>query len=243
MNLDERMKRYEATTNICLTRRMPVVMRFDMKAGHTFTRGLAKPFDNVYVQAMQQTMEALCKDIQGCVFGYTQSDEISLVLIDYQTLETDAWFDYRLEKICSIGASKATRYFNKFFYQITCDMVPSNFEIYKKKFWEAEFDCRAFNVPKEDVCNCILWRQQDAEKNSVQSLAQSLFSQSELNGVNNKALQDKMFTEKDVNWNDMQTYLKRGSACKKNDEGKWYIDYDMPILSRNREYLESTIML
>ena len=243
MNLDERMKRYEATTNICLTRRMPVVMRFDMKAGHTFTRGLTKPFDNVYVQAMQQTMEALCKDIQGCVFGYTQSDEISLVLIDYQTLETDAWFDYRLEKICSIGASKATRYFNKFFYQITCDMVPSNFEIYKKKFWEAEFDCRAFNVPKEDVCNCILWRQQDAEKNSVQSLAQSLFSQSELNGVNNKALQDKMFTEKDVNWNDMQTYLKRGSACKKNDEGKWYIDYDMPILSRNREYLESTIML
>ena len=39
--------------------------------------------------AMIRTMEELCRNIQGCVFGYTQSDEITLILLDYQTLETE----------------------------------------------------------------------------------------------------------------------------------------------------------
>lgn len=245
MNLDARMKRYEAVTNTVLYRRCPVVCRLDGHHFHTFTRGLEKPFDEVFVKSMQQTMEALCKNIQGCVFGYTQSDEITLVLIDYQTLDTDAWFDYRVEKMCSVAASMATRYFNKFFFENAESMknASENYDIYKRKFWEAEFDCRVFNVPKEDVCNCVLWRQKDAEKNSVQSLAQTLFSQSELNGVSNKALQDKMFTEKSVNWNDLPTYLKRGSACKKDDDGKWCIDLDMPILTKDRDYLEKVVMI
>ena len=243
MDLDARMKRYEAVTNIALIRRMPVILRFDMCHGHTFTKGLNKPFDPIYMKTMQDTMLALCKDIQGCVFGYTQSDEITLVLIDYQTLETDPWFDNRLEKLCSVGASKATRYFNKFFIVNTKNQNLDNSDIYTRKFFEAEFDCRAFNVPKEDVCNCVLWRQQDAEKNSISALAQTLFSQKELNGISRKGLQDKMFTEKNVNWNDLSTDKKRGSACKKDVNGKWYVDKEMPVLSKEREYVEHVIMI
>ena len=271
--LDKRMKRYEASSDICLTRRTPVILRFDMCAGHTFTKGFEKPFDIMFMSAMQKTMLSLCESIQGCVFGYTQSDEITLVLCDYKTLETDAWFDYRLEKLCSVGASKASRFFNKHFMELVekrisiestdafNDMMkkisktflpedawgkPSGIpklpygmaDLYKRRFFEADFDCRAFNIPKEEVCNCIIWRQNDAEKNSVQSLAQSMYSQRELNGIKTNQLQNKMFTEKGVNWNELDTMCKRGTACKKNSEGAWEVDYEMPIVKKNRAYVE-----
>ena len=248
-NLGDRMKTFEAVPNIRLMRRCPVVVRWDMCHGHTFTKGFDRPFDKIYMQTMQMTMEALCKDIQGCVFGYTQSDEITLILVDYQTFETSAWFDNRLEKICSVGASKASRYFNKFFIDnvglAMTDPVNKDvdFSKYIKRFFTADFDCRAFNVPKEDVCNCVIWRQKDAERNSVQMLAQSMYSHKELMGISCKQLQNKMFTEKDVNWNDLPTPCKRGTACKKNEEGKWYIDYDMPILTENRAYIEDLIFV
>lgn len=244
---DERMKRYEAVTDISLTRRCPVVMRLDGNHFHTFTRGFEKPFDMILIRTMQKTMKALCESIQGVVFGYVESDEITLVLCDYQTIDTAAWFDYRLEKICSVGASMASRYFNKFFIEtVNEEMAKSentcrNFDVYTRKFFCADFDCRAFNVPKEDVCNNILWRQRDAEKNSIQMLAQSLYKQKEINGISTKKLQDKMFTEKGINWNDLPIPCKRGSACIRDNTGKWYIDYEMPILSENRDYVEKQI--
>ena len=94
-------------------KRTPVIIRLDGKAFHTFTRGLIKPFDKVMVNTMIDTTYDLCRNIQGCVFGYTQSDEITLVLCDYQTLETAAWFDYQVQKMCSVAASMCTMYFNK----------------------------------------------------------------------------------------------------------------------------------
>lgn len=246
-NLGDRMKAYESVTNLKLIRRMPIVLRFDMCHGHTFTRGFQRPFDEIFMKSMQMTMEALCKEIQGVVFGYTQSDEITLVLVDYQTFETSAWFDNRLEKICSVGASMASRFFNKFFIDnvglAMADLTNKDvdFSKYTRRFFTADFDCRAFNVPKEDVCNCVLWRQKDAERNSIQMLAQSLYSHKELMGISCKQLQNKMLIEKDVNWNNLPTACKRGTACKKNEEGKWYIDYDMPILTDNRAYVEDCV--
>ena len=243
-SLDVRMKRYEAVSDVVLMRRTPVILRFDMCAGHSFTKGFEKPFDNVMMETMQRTMEALCNDIQGAVFGYTQSDEITIVLCDYKTLETSAWFDNRLEKLCSVGASKASRYFNKFFIEVTekaynnKEVTDKMYEKYKSRYFTADFDCRAFNIPKEEVCNCVIWRQNDAEKNSIQSLAQSLYSHNELKGLKCNQLQNKMFTEKGVNWSELPTYCKRGSACIKDENGKWFIDYDMPILKENRDYLE-----
>jgi tRNA(His) 5'-end guanylyltransferase len=115
-NLGDRMKSYyENRSKTFLTRRTPVIIRLDGKAFHTFTKGFNKPFDEVMCSAMQQTMKYLCENIQGCVLGYTQSDEITLVLIDYQKLTTDAWFDYNVQKVCSVAASMATLAFNRQF--------------------------------------------------------------------------------------------------------------------------------
>ena len=246
-SLDVRMKRYEVVSDVVLMRRTPVILRFDGSHFHTYTRGFEKPFDNVMMETMQRTMEALCNDIQGAVFGYTQSDEITIVLCDYKTLETSAWFDNRLEKLCSVGASKASRYFNKFFIEVTekaynnKEVTDKMYEKYKSRYFTADFDCRAFNIPKEEVCNCVIWRQNDAEKNSIQSLAQSLYSHNELKGLKCNQLQNKMFTEKGVNWSELPTYCKRGSACIKDENGKWFIDYDMPIIKENREYVENPV--
>lgn len=113
--LGERMKRYEYVTRNYLTRRVPAIIRLDGKAFHTFTRGFQKPFDEILVKTMQQTMRYLCENIQGCVLGYTQSDEITLVLIDYQKLDSDSWFGYNIQKCASVAASMATMVFNKFF--------------------------------------------------------------------------------------------------------------------------------
>lgn len=246
-SLGDRMKRFEDVTNFKLIRRMPVILRFDMVAGHTFTRGFKKPFDEIYMKTMQQTMESLCKEIQGVVFGYTQSDEITLVLVDYKTFDTSAWFDNRMNKMCSVGASMTSRFFNKFYIEnvgeTMQDKAYSDVDMskYTKRFFTADFDCRAFNIPKEDVCNCVLWRQKDAERNSVQMLGQSLYSHKELDKVSCKDMQNKMFTEKGINWSELPTPCKRGSACKKDLEGKWFMDYDMPILTENRGYIEDCI--
>lgn len=111
-SLGNRMKRYEMVSSNSLTRRTPAIIRIDGKAFHSFTKGMNRPFDPVFRNAMAETMKELCQGIQGCVFGYTQSDEISLLLTDYSTLDTDAWFGYEVQKMCSIAASTATLSFN-----------------------------------------------------------------------------------------------------------------------------------
>ena len=117
-SLGDRMKEfYENRSKLYLPRRVPVIIRLDGKAFHSFTRGFEKPFDNVFVKAMQQTMKYLCENIEGCVLGYTQSDEITLVLCDYKKLTSQAWFDNNIQKICSVSASMATMAFNLAFRQ------------------------------------------------------------------------------------------------------------------------------
>ena len=240
--LEKRMRRYEAVSDIRLIRRIPLILRLDGVHFKSFTRGLKKPFDEIFKAAMAKTMLELCKSIEGVVFGYVQSDEITLVLVDYKELDTDAWFDYRLQKLCSVSASMCSRFFNRIFRDEVEKSDLENKNTYRKKYDLADFDCRAFNIPKEDVCNCILWRQRDAERNSIQSLAQSLYSHKEIIGLNTNILQDKIFTEKGINWNDLCTYYKRGCACiKDTDTRKWRIDYNMPILSKDRNYIEKLI--
>lgn len=172
--LGDRMKEYESRNQYFLQRRTPVIIRVDGKAFHTFTRGFQKPFDEVLGNAMVRTMEYLCQNISGCIFGYVQSDEITLVLQDYRKLNTDAWFGYRTDKLCSIAASMATMAFNTFFknevdkfYYNHCSREDPLFEKHYQTYRDAQykgamFDARCFNIPKEEVCNCIYWRQLDA---------------------------------------------------------------------------------
>ena len=103
--LGTRMKKYEYVTRTHLINRCPAIIRIDGKAFHTFTRGFKKPFDEILIKSMQETMKYLCENIQGCVLGYTQSDEITLVLVDYKKLDSCAWFDYNIQKMCSISSS------------------------------------------------------------------------------------------------------------------------------------------
>jgi tRNA(His) 5'-end guanylyltransferase len=262
MTLGERMKGYEFQSKTTLLKRMPVIIRLDGKAFHTFTRGLDKPFDKEFVEIMQDTMKFLCENIQGCVFGYTQSDEITLVLIDYQNLDTCALFDNEIQKIVSVSASMATLAFNKVLDDKMIEFAifdkntlkfnitegefnvngNSKYAMWMNKRFKATFDSRAFNIPKEEVCNNLIWRQQDATRNSINSLAQSLFSHKELQGINSKDVQNKMLTERNTNWNDLPITLKRGSCAIRDENGDWIIDNEIPIFTENRDYINKRIL-
>lgn len=203
---------------------------------------------------MIKTMEYLCENIQGCVFGYTQSDEITLILQDYKTLTTDAWFDYEVQKMCSISASMATFAFNRFF-EMEMNVFKANHTIMDTSEWAypeagtlyesymlsaskgAMFDARCFNIPKEEVCNLIYWRQLDATRNSIQMVGQANFSHNELQNKSCNMIQDMLMEQCCINWNDYETRWKRGVAWVNGN-----IDWDMPILKgEDRSYVEDLI--
>lgn len=260
--LGTRMKEfYEQVPKTKLMRRTPVAIRVDGKAFHTFTRGFQKPFDMIMVRAMQATMKYMCEHIQGCVLGYTQSDEITLILIDYKNLNSDAWFGYEVQKMCSVAASMATMAFNVYFGFEVCDNFNIN-DIMKTSYSKvsdfeedgcmtlkrAMFDARCFNVPREEVTNLLYWIQLDATRNSIQSVGQYYFSHKELHGKSCNDIQDMLLTQKNINWNDYDTDLKRGSCCVKavdnNGRSKWIIDTEIPIFrNEGREYVEHLICM
>ena len=258
--LGKRMKRYEAIPQISLMRRTPVAIRIDGKAFHTFTKHLNKPWDNIFQGAMQNTMKYLCENIQNCVLGYQQSDEITLILTDYETLNTDAWFGYEVQKLCSISASMATMKFNQEFNRMAQEeiftyqtsMVPQSMEIQleMKKYHDAlracmlkgaMFDARCFNIPKEEVTNLVYWRQIDAVRNSIQSHGQAKFSHKEMMNKNTKQVKE-MLEKIGYNWETIPICCQRGVACIKTEDG-WQIDKTMPLLKgEDRAYLDDLIL-
>ena len=239
-DLGKRMKEYEKVPQLKLTRRTPVIIRIDGKAFHNFTKGFQRPFDDFLIKSMQQTMKYLCENIQGCVLGYHQSDEISLLLVDYKNINTSAWFDNKVQKICSIAASMTTIAFNHilsdniqdFGYDCCYDPDSGNFgdkvvagreegyerfiNVYLKALRKgAMFDARCFNIPKEEVANYFYWRQQNAIRNSIQMVGQANFSHKELQNKSCADIQRKLASEKEIDWTDFAKYLQRGSCCIK----------------------------
>jgi len=238
-DLEKRMKTfYEQVPKTKLMRRCPVAVRIDGKSFRTFTKNFQKPFDEVLIRTMQDTMKYLCENIQGCVLGYTQSDEITLILIDYKKLTSSAWFDYEVQKICSIAASMATMKFNQVFkkssyieaenLEVECrrnpnlknrDYLTKISSAYSKAAEKgATFDARCFNIPKEEVTNLLYWRQSCASRNSVQMVGQANFSHKELQNKTCSDIQDMLMTQKGINWNELPTHQKRGSCCIKTLE-------------------------
>ena len=236
-DLGNRMKTfYEEIPKTRLMRRCPVICRLDGRSFHTFTRGFKRPFDDVLIKTMQETAKYLCENIQGCSLAYTQSDEISLLLIDYQRFETSAWFDYEIQKMCSISASIATMVFNRLFLDNVNEWAIYDSGIQDEKnlnileqlyqlqdaYIDAEckgamFDSRVFNIPREEVTNYFYWRQLDASRNSIQMVGQANFSHKELQNKSCNDIQDMLMTQKGINWNDFPTYQKRGSCVVKED--------------------------
>lgn len=239
LTIGERMKRnYERPYSTMLTRRMPVIIRLDGKGFHTFTRGCDKPFDEKISNTMLKTAEKLVGNIQGAKIAYTQSDEISLLLTDYDTIETDAWFEYNVQKICSVSASMCTAFFNSVY----------NHDAPQGKRKMALFDPRVFNIPKEEVMNYFLWRQQDWIRNSVQMCAQSLYSQKQLNGKNIYEMKE-MSKMKGLDWDSLPLNLKYGNFITKMSHfvapddkvvGAFYISHEVVLDNKDMfdDYLE-----
>lgn len=239
-SLGDRMKGYENITRNHLISRMPVILRLDGRAFHTFTRGFDKPYDKIFAKAMERTMWYLCENIQGCVLGYTQSDEITLALVDYQGLNTSSWFDNNIQKMVSVAASMATLEFNRRFSALTLGYGGYVHE--KAENMGATFDCRAFNVPKEEVTNCLLFRQNDAIRNSIQALGQAHFSHKELHKKSTEDIITMVKEKTGILWNKLPIEQQRGVCCIKDEEGHWVIDYDIPIFKgEGREYIEKLI--
>lgn len=188
------------------------------------------------MESMWETTKYLCENIQGCKIAYTQSDEISLLLTDYDNIETCAWFDNNVQKMASISASMATLAFNKAFSKVAglyiysvensilegdekyiynkygiktyvnendeiciADEYLNLADIYKKKMMSAMFDSRVFSLPKEEVVNYFIWRQQDAIRNSIQMVGRANFSNKQLNKKSCTEIQDMLLQEKGIN--------------------------------------------
>ena len=272
-SLGDRMKQYEGIPRISLMRRQPVIIRVDGKAFHSFTRGFERPFDDIFIKSMQETAKYLCENIQNVKCSYQQSDEISLLLTDYENINTAAWFDYQVQKMCSIAASMATLAFNSFFRNNALVKVTITDAYYKNKEsysgdWEkdrllkepyldactkgAMFDARCFSIPKEEVCNYFIWRQNDCVRNSIQMVAQANFSHKQLQNKSCDELQEMLWQEKNINWSDFETVKKRGSCCTKTGKHTvidmktgeqkerfiWEIDTEIPIFTQDRNYIE-----
>ena len=263
-SLGSRMKMYEQQSRTFLKRKTPVIMRLDGCHFHTVTRGFDKPFDIAIERAMKHTMLFLCSHIQGCVLGYTQSDEITLILCDYQKPDTAAWYDYNLQKIVSVSASMASYAFIEALKQeclnLSCLFMSIEYVSRRGKLLAEKieqgcfFDSRAFNVPtKEEVVNNLIWREQDAIRNSIQGLAQSVFSHSEIQGIKNSDILEKLKDEKGIDWSSYLTnYQQRGCCAIKIESDaeyngtpvkrtSWDIDNNIPIFTQDRDYILSRI--
>jgi tRNA(His) 5'-end guanylyltransferase len=265
MKIGDRIKEYyEDRTKSFLMRRMITIIRLDGKGFSKWTKGLNKPFDEGFTDDMIETAKFLCANIQGAKFAYAQSDEISVVLTDFDNMESQAWFDYNVQKMTSIAASLATAEFNRLrlariLYEDPTKVWGEIISSYKL----AMFDARVFQVPNVDeMVNTMIWRQQDASRNSVSMAASEYFSHKSLEGVSSNDKQERLFQEKGINWNDYQVKFKRGTVVRKvettfvikDDEpidGKthvidssriytrnvWEADVDTPIFTQKKEYL------
>lgn len=229
-SLGDRIKNnYENRTRIMLPRRTYTIIRLDGKAFHTFTKGFDRPYDIDLMEIMNQTALSLCKEIQGAQFAYVQSDEISILVTDFENIQTQAWFDGNLQKIVSVSAAIATQSFN---YHAREN------RIYK----EALFDSRAFTInDPTEVENYFIWRQQDCTRNSIQMAAQSLYKHKELQNKNSSELQEMIF-QKGQNWNDYPIDFKRGRVIMGNPpEIELFCHTSIPIFTQNREFIQGLI--
>lgn len=234
------MKRYEAPTTHQLPDRLPVIIRCDGKAFHTYTRGLSKN-DQGIIDAMDNAARVLCEQITGARLAYIQSDEISVLVNPWADRDSMPWFDNCLQKFVSVTASICA-----------AEVTAASHAIFGKTK-VAYFDSRAFVLPYEEVTNYFIWRQQDAVRNSIQVLGQMHFSSKQLHKKSCDEIQEMLFQEKGIDWNNEPVRFKRGGCVvKRNVEvqakdgsrilrPKWVLDRDIPIFSKDRDYIESRL--
>lgn len=263
-SLGDRMKSYENITRTYLPGRMPIIIRIDGKAFHTFTKGFKKPFDDILMRAMEETAAVLCRDIEGVKIAYTQSDEISLLITNNDTWETQPWFGNNLQKMASVAASIATLAFNRAFWH-ELNMLNNDYlnmedtehlNVYCRACEKgATFDARVFVLPADEVCNYFIWRQQDAIRNSIQSMGQAHFSHKELMNKNCENIK-QMLVEKNLKWESLPVSCQRGICVIKKPtkvktqidmkamtymemtRNRWTVDDNIPLFWEDRKYID-----
>ena len=234
-DIGDRFKAYEACFDYSLPRRMPMVIRVDGRGFHGLK--LDKPFDASFFHVMSAVARAMCANIQGTVCAYFQSDEISIIARDDMQNTTQPWVGKRLSKVVSLSAAMATAYFN--------NHAPEH-------FGNRQFDSRAFVLPGlNEVTNYLIWRQQDATRNSVSMAAHAAFSHKSLQGVDSNGMIDRL-REAGIPWESTPTHFKRGAVCKPVivtkpvpqtgltcERREWQIDCEAPIFTADRAYIET----
>ena len=258
-SLGDRMKDFEMRMRSYVPRRSNLMIRLDGKGFSKYTKKLAKPWDLGFMHDMVSTAEHLCKNIQGAKFAYVQSDEISVLVTDYDDIATDMWFGGQVQKVVSVTASMAAAKFNQLRYiremelverrmraaLVTIGLNPDSIAAVNECISivsckePASFDSRVFVLPTaQEVVNAVIWRQNDATRNSILGLAQSMFSHRQMLNKSCAELQEMMFANHGVNWNEVETKYKRGVFvyCEEGDGG-WRADYEMPVITADRDYV------
>lgn len=244
-SLGDRMKNFEDAYRLHLPGRLPIILRVDGCHFHTYTKGCKRPFDENLVSVMNETAKALCDNIQGAKIAYVQSDEISILINAYESLNSESWFLNNLQKMVSVSAGIASATFTQLSDKI----------FGKTKL--ATFDSRAFLLPKEEVNNYFFWRQQDCSRNSIQMLARSLYSQNECFKKNSGQLRE-MCIQKNTPWEDMPTSQRLGRCIFKNKRSEifvnkktlieapvirsfWDVDLNIPNFHEDQNYIQKYV--
>ena len=219
LDIGDRMKRYENISAFYLPHRIPVIIRIDGRAFHTITRRrFGKNWSMEFVEQMINTAKTVIADMQGCDFCYSQSDEISFLLTDYRTINTDGWFGYDIRKLISISASLASSVFSRLYGR------------------DIAFDSRCFSLPHDEVCNYFIWRQIDATRNAIQMAGREYFSHKQLHLKSCNEIQEMLFQQKSINFNDYPIIRKRGFCLIKKE-----LDKEIPIFTQDRQYIEKWV--
>lgn len=263
-SLGDRIKNYEQTFSYKYPIRLPLILRLDGRSFHTMVKKWKcwKPFDENLIDAMLFTAKTLCENIAGAHVAYVQSDEITILIRDDMDIHSEPWYDKKINKIMSIAAAKASNAFNWKFNEKRPIGLTTISKTQPTQLNElAEFDCRGFIVPEQEINNAFLWRQNDCTRNSVQMLARAHFSHNQLNNKNNSEIQDMLMSlNPPINWNDLDTHLKRGACIikkdvakqipKRDEKGKiiteefteiirptWVVDKEIPIFTQDKNYI------
>lgn len=261
------MKGYEFAFKQTLPGRLPIILRVDGKAFHTYTKPLRKApgvaYDVSLEEVMNITAQKLCEEIQGAQMAYVQSDEISILIHGYKKFASQGWLSNKLQKMVSISAAIASATFTMESWRMwspLSDETPMHPTVeYYAQQWlgtkPAYFDSRVFILPEADVCNYFIWRMQDCTRNSIQMLARSLYSHKECNNKNGSQLQEMTF-QKGRNWDKEPTSFKRGRCIVRTPEKfqvfagsnpitrwKWKVDDEIPVFTQDRNYVERFLVV
>lgn len=225
-DLGDRMKKYENVTRYHLLPRSYVFCRIDGRSFHSYLRGCKRPFDIDVIDDMDATAIYLCENVQNVKLGYVQSDEITLLLCDFDSYETSQFFDGNIQKISSVIASMAAAKFNqlRWIRQFNSYVRDADSMDWSKI---ATFDCRCWVVPTQwEAANVFLWRNQDCSRNSVSMVTQSLYSHSELIGKSSTE-QQEMIHDKGLSWvNDFSDGEKNGRLIVKEEYKAQLVETD-----------------